>query len=148
LAKTQLGNSTGLEILANIMKHCDVKTTRHIMNGLQRDVPHVVQELRKKILMFEDLAFADARGVQKLLKLIRVRDLAVSLKGAAPAVLKNLANNMSQRGISDLKEEITMIGTARESDVNAARERIMLIVNELVDSKEMFINRSDSDLVY
>jgi len=148
LAKTQLGASTGLEILANIMRHCDAKTNRHIMNGLQKDVPHVVLELRKKIMMFEDLAYADARGVQKLLKLIRTRDLAVSLKGAPPAVLKNLANNMSQRGLSDLKGEITLIGPAREADVEAARERIMAVVAELINNKELYISRPNDDLVY
>lgn len=118
------------------------------MNGLQKDIPQVVVELRKKILMFEDLAYADARGVQKLLKIIRTRDLAVSLKGAPPAVLKNLAANMSQRGLTDLKGEITGIGQARESEVDAARERIMAVVNELITSKELFINRPTEDVVY
>lgn len=147
MAKTQLGAITGLEILANIMRHCDTKTNRNIMNGLARDVPQVVLELRKKILMFEDLAYADARGVQKLLKLIRTRDLAVSLKGAPPAVLKNLANNMSQRGLSDLKSEITLIGPAREAEVEAARERIMNVVAELINGKELYINRPNDGLI-
>lgn len=117
------------------------------MTGLAKDAPQVVLELRKKILMFEDLAYADTRGVQKLLKTIRTRDLAVSLKGAPPAVLKNLANNMSQRGLSDLKSEITLIGPARESEVDAARERIMSVVAELINSKEMFINRPNDGLI-
>jgi len=147
LAKTQLGASTGLEILANIMRHCDAKTNRNIMTGLAKDIPQVVLELRKKILMFEDLAYADPRGVQRLLKLIRPRDLAISLKGAPPAVLKNLANNMSQRGLSDLKSEITLIGPARESDVDAARERIMNVVSELINSKELFINRPNDGMI-
>lgn len=147
MAKTQLGANTGLEILANIMRHCDSKTNRNIMTGLAKDVPQVVLELRKKILMFEDLAYADARGVQKLLKIIRTRDLAVSLKGAPSAVLKNLASNMSQRGLGDLKGEIALIGPARESEVEAARERIMGAVGELINSKEMFINRPNDGLI-
>lgn len=148
MAKTQHGNSSGLEILANIMRHCDGKTNRHILNGLQKDIPHLVVELRKRILVFDDLAYADARGVQKLLKIIRVKDIAISLKGAPQAVLKNIAANMSQRGLSDLKVEITTIGQARESEVDAARERIMTVVTELINSKELFINRPTDDLVY
>ena len=146
MAKTNLGTSPGLEFFENIMRLCDAKTIRHIMNGLQKDVPHVVLELRKKIMMFEDLAYADARGVQKLLKLIITRDLAVSLKGAPPAVLKNLANNMSQRGLSDLKGEITLIGPAREADVEAARERIMAEVAKLLNKKEFFLKPPKYDL--
>ncbi|HNX76473.1 MAG TPA: FliG C-terminal domain-containing protein [Candidatus Rifleibacterium sp.] len=147
MAKTQLGSVTGLEILANIMRHCDSKTNRNIITGLSKAAPQVVPELRKKILLFDDLAYADQRGVQRLLKLIRTRDLAVSLKGAPAAVLKNLANNMSQNGLSDLKNEITRIGPAREADVDAARERIMGVVAELMNNKEMFINRPNDGML-
>ena len=148
MAKSQLGNSTGLEILTNIMQHCDTKTNRNILTGLQKDIPNLVIELRKKIMLFDDLAYADARGVQKLLKIIRVRDLALSLKGAPPSVLKNLATNMSQRGLSDLKGEITVIDQARESEIEAARERIMTVVLELINSRELFINRPNNALLY
>lgn len=148
MAKSQLGSSTGLEILANILRHCDGKTNRHILSGLQKDVPHVVTELRKHILLFDDLAFADSRGMQKLLKIIRIRDLAISLRGASQAVLKNIAANMSQRALADLKSEIATSGTARESEVDAARERIMAVVAELINSKELFINRSTDNPAY
>jgi len=148
LAKTQLGNNTGLEILANIMRHCDAKTNRHILGGLQKDLPQVVLELRRHILLFDDLAYADPRGLQRLLKIIRIRDLAVSLQGAPATVLKNIAANMSQRALSDLKDEITRLGKAREQEVDAARDRIMAVVAELIKSKELFLSRPSNDLIY
>lgn len=148
MAKSQLGSSTGLEILANILRHCDGKTNRHILSGLQKEIPQVVTELRKHILMFDDLAYADSRGMQKLLKLVRVRDLAISLKGASQAVLKNIAANMSQRALADLKNEISTIGAVRESESDAARERIMAVFAELINSKDLFIHRPTDDLAY
>ncbi|MBU1108844.1 MAG: hypothetical protein KKB51_19360 [Candidatus Riflebacteria bacterium] len=148
MANRQLGNSTGLEILANIMRHCDAKTNRHILGGLQKDLPQVVLELRRHILLFDDLAYADSRGLQRLLKTIRIRDLAISLQGAPTAVLKNIAANMSQRALNDLKEEITRLGRARESEVDAARDRILAVVAELMNSKELFLSRPSDDLAY
>ncbi|EKD81679.1 MAG: hypothetical protein ACD_39C01694G0003 [uncultured bacterium] len=148
MAKTQLGTSSGLEILANILRHCDARTNRHILGGLQKDLPQVVLELRRHILLFDDLAYADARGLQRLLKIIRIRDLAISLQGAPSAVLKNIAANMSQRALNDLKDEITRLGRAREQEVDAARDRIMAVVAELLNGKEMFINRPNDDLAY
>lgn len=148
MARSQLGSSTGLEILANILRHCDGKTNRHILSGLQKDIPQIAAQLRRQILTFDDLAFADSRGMQKLLKIIRIRDLAISLKGASQAVLKNIAANMSQRALADLKSEITNIGNARESEVEAARERITAVLTELINSKELFINRPADDLAY
>ncbi|MEW6709976.1 MAG: FliG C-terminal domain-containing protein, partial [Candidatus Riflebacteria bacterium] len=110
---SQLETSTGMEILARIMRHCDAKTNRNILNGLQKDVPHLASELRKKILTFDDLAYADARGIQKMLKLIPLRDLALALKGTPQAVLKNIAMNMSPRNLQDLKAEIAATGPSR-----------------------------------
>ena len=145
---SQLETSTGMEILARIMRHCDSKTNRNILSGLQKDVPHLALELRKKILTFEDLAFADGRGIQKLLKSIRLRDLAVALKGTPQTVLKNIAMNMSQRNLADLKTEITAAGPSREEDIQAAQDRILAVVSQMVSNREMFINRQNDDLVY
>jgi flagellar motor switch protein FliG len=139
---------TGVEILANILKHCDSKTNRHIIGGLQKDLPDIARELRKRILTFDDLAYGDPRGIQKLIKLISIKDLAVSLKGASERVLKNLAENMSQRSLRDLREEISLIGRASEADAELARERIMLVVSDLIRNRELFINRPGDDLVY
>lgn len=143
-----LETSTGLEILANILRHCDSKTNKNVLVGLEKDVPHLAQELRKRILTFDDLAYADPRGVQKLIKLIRFRDLAIALKGSSHAVLKHIASNMSKRNLHDLKAEITAAGPTRESEVETARERIMQIVAELISKKELFINRPTDDLIY
>lgn len=145
---SQLGHSTGLEILANILRHCDSKTNRHILNGLQKDIPQLVQELRKRILTFDDLAHADERGIQRMLKMIRLRDLATALKNSPQAVLKNIAANMSQRSLQDLKSEITATGPSRDLEIEAARDRIMSVVAELINNRELFINRPTDNMVY
>lgn len=148
MARSRMETSTGMEILANILRHCDYKTNRNILTGLEREIPQVAAELRKKIISYDDLAYADVRGIQTLLKIVRTRDLAMSLKGATQDVLKNIASNLSARALNDLKEEITLIGPVREAEVETARERVMTVATELIKNKEMFINRPTDDLVY
>ena len=148
MARSRMETSTGMEILASILRHCDYKTNRNILTGLEREIPHVAVELRKKIITYDDLAYADVRGIQTLLKIVRARDLAMSLKGATQDVLKNIASNLSARALNDLKEEITLIGPVREADVEIARERVMTVAVELIKNKEMFINRPNDDMVY
>ena len=145
---SQLGTKSGIEILADILKHCDAKTNKNILTGLEKDLPQVVSQLRRQIITFEDLAYCDPRGTQKLLKMISLRDLAVSLKGAPELVLKNLASNMSQRALQDLKEEITLSGPARAEDVENARARIIEVVSQLLNKREIFINRPGEPLAY
>lgn len=139
---------TGIDVLAGILKHCDSKTTGNVLKGLEKDLPQVVVSLRQRILTFDDLAYADARGIQRLLKVISLRDLATSLKNAPEGILRNVAENLSPRALCDLKEEIQYIKSATPTETERARERIMFHVAKLISDKEMFINRSANDLVY
>ena len=132
---------TGVDVLAGILKHCDSKTNSNVLNGLEKEHPHIVIALRRKILTFDDLEYADSRGIQRLLKVISLRDLAISLKKAPEGILRNIAENMSPRALCDLKEEIQYIKSATTTETERARERIMLSVVKLIAEKEMFINR-------
>ncbi len=131
----------GIDILADILQYTEPATVERIMKGLQAQLPKVVGELRRRLLMFDDLGYADARGVQKLLKRITLRDLALALKGAPDSVLQNLGNNMSQRMIQDLRDEITSLGMKPAGEIESARTRIMGIVRELINNRELFIER-------
>ena len=138
-------NLTGVEILANIMQHCTPQTNRNIMNGLQTSMPDIVTKLRQKILIFEDLAYADSRGIQKLIKMINMRDLAIAVVGCSETLVKNIAQNLSQNRMADFKSEITLVGQVSQKDIYEARDRIMSIVLELLESRDLFINRPGND---
>lgn len=112
------------------------------MKNLQTQMPQVVSELRRRLLVFEDLGHIDPRGVQKLLKRITMRDLALSLKGAPDSVLQNLGTNMSQHMIQDLRDEISAIGPRPAAEIEAARARILGIVRDLITHRELYIDRS------
>lgn len=125
-------------MLADILVHCEPETNEHILSSLRKVLPQAADELKKKIVTFDDLGRADSAGVQKLLRRVSLRDLAISLKGAAEGVLANLAQNMSSRAVEDLREEITVIGSAPQKEVEAARRRILGVLCELRDKKELF----------
>lgn len=144
-------NSTGLEILSNILQFCDSKTTTRLIHGLQKDrtIPQsVVSKLRQTVILFEDLAYADQRGLEKLLQGISFKDLALALKGAPDGVTRNVASAMSQNMFSDLKTEIALAKNATESDINASRERILATVKALVRSHNLYIDKPDESRIY
>ena len=136
----------GVDILAAIMQHCNPSTNRNIMGGLSKTLPRVVDELKQTIRTFEDLAYADTRGMQKLLKLVSTKDLALALRGTAHEVIQNIALNMSKNKFADLKNEIAMNKTVSQNDIFAARDQIMTVVMELIEMNELYINRPGSRL--
>ena len=138
-----LSTRRGIDILADIMRFTEPKCTHHILTSLAADNPRIAAELRRRLVLFEDLAYADPRGVRHLLKLTTLRDLALAMKGAPAQVLLNLANNMSKRSIEDLREEITFLGPTPSTEIDGARARIMKTVNTLLASKELYFTRGD-----
>lgn len=135
----------GIDILADIMQYMEPAASRTLLKNLQASVPAVAGELRKRLFSFEDLAFGDARGLQKLLKTTTLRDLALALKGAGETVLQRLAENMSQRAIEDLREEITHLGPRRAGEIEEARRRITATARQLMEKRELFIQKGRPD---
>lgn len=111
-------------------------------------MPQIAQQLKEKILTFEDLQFVDQNGMRRLLKLVQTRELAIAIKGASQGVLKNVASNMSRRLLEDLKEEVKLIGPVRESEIDRAQDDIMVIVNRLISNNQLYINKGNDKLVY
>ena len=136
-------NRSSVDVLASIMQHCNSATNSNIMSGLSKDsgMTKVTAELRLKVRTFEDLAYADARGMQKLIKLITTKDLATALRGASQNVIQNIASNMSRNNFVDLKFEIDRTKNISQNDIFEARDRIMKVVSELITLNELYINR-------
>ncbi len=136
-------NRSSVDILASIMQHCNSATNSNIMAGLSKDkeTTKVTAELKLKVRTFDDLAYVDARGMQKLLKLASIKDLATALRGANQSVIQNVASNMSRNNFLDLKYEIDMTKNISQKDIFEARDRILEIVSELISLNELYINR-------
>ena len=76
-----------------------------------------------------------------------MRDLAIALKGAPQEVLQHLAENMSQRAIQLLQDEIRNLGPSRSSEIEIARSRIVHLAKELINKHQMYVNNSTDRLV-
>lgn len=137
----------GVDILADILRHTDSATTRRILRDLQKDIPRVAAELKQRIFTFDDLEFADPKGLQRLLKLVTLRDLALALKGAPEEVLGHIAHLMSRHALEDLRDEIAVLGRSSVHEVEGARDRIMEIVRRLMERNEIYFIRTNEDWV-
>jgi flagellar motor switch protein FliG len=149
-----LANRTrGIDILVDILQYCDTKTQTDIIAGLtpileQERRPDLLSELRKQIILFEDLAYANQAGVQMLLKYVTIKDLAVALIGAPESVVKNIAAAMSKNMFNDLKAEATLRKNVSQSEISLAKERIINEVKGLMKENRLYIDKPDSNKIY
>ena len=76
-----MANKTrGIDILTDILRYCDTKTQTDIIVGLtpfleKEKRPDLIAELRKQIVLFDDLAYANLEGIQMLLKYVSIKGM-------------------------------------------------------------------------
>lgn len=131
----------GIEILSSILRHTDPTTTRNLLANLSVQAPEIATALRPHLLSFDDLAFADHRGVQRMLKMVDPHDLALALKGATPAVVERIAANLSRHALEQIRDDIASLGPRRASEIAAAQDTLVKLMRGLIDAQQMYLER-------
>lgn len=93
------------------------------------------------IFVFDDIVTLGDRSVQKLLREVDQKDLAIALKACKKETLDKVCQNMSKRSAAMLIEDIEYMGAMKKADIQAAQDRIASTVLRLGDSGEIVIPR-------
>ena len=104
-----------------------------------------MDEIRKKMFVFEDILSLDDRSIQRVLREVDNNELAVALKGANEEVQALIFNNLSKRLGTMIKEDMEYMGPVRLKDVEEAQQKIVNIIRKLEDSAEIIISRGGGD---
>jgi flagellar motor switch protein FliG len=86
---------------------------------------------------FEDLASLERAALQKIMREVEMRDLAVALKVASSNLQETLLACVSKRAAAAVKEEIDLLGSVKKCDVEAAQRRIIESVRRLESEGEV-----------
>ena len=97
---------------------------------------------------FDDIILLQDRSIQKVLKEIDQKELAMALKGASDEVKDKVFTNMSSRASDFIKEEMEYMGPVRLKGVEEAQQRIVGVIRRLEEAGEIFISRGgEEDMV-
>ncbi len=135
----------GLGVLSAILQHYDPAQERALLANLATQAPEVAVAVRQRLITFSDLAYADNRGVQLLLKSVPARDLALAMKAAEPTVVEKFALNMSRRALEQLRSDIAALGPRPAREVHAAQDTVLKLMRAMIAQGQLFIERSAPD---
>lgn len=135
----------GIDSLVKIINSVDRGTERHILESLEKTDAELVEEIRKRMFIFEDIVKLGNPAIQRVLKEIDNRDLAIALKGSNDEVAKVIYNNISKRLQEMIKEDIQYMGPIRVRDVEEAQQKIVNEIRKLDDAGEIIISRNEED---
>ncbi len=138
----------GVGRLADILNQIDSDSSDLILNEMDEQDPDLAAMTRQGMFVFEDLVLVDDKGLQKLLRSVETKDLAVALKGATEDVKQKVFSNMSERAGEMVADEIESAGSVRMKDVELAQMMITKIIQDLHQKNEIIIaGRGGEELV-
>lgn len=137
----------GTSALAAILNRSDRQVERQVLATLDGTDPELAEEIRRKLFTFEEVLTLDDRALQKVVRVIQPKVLALALKGATEDVSAPFLRNLSEEAAADLLEEIEALGQQRRSDVEGAQLDIARKVRDLEVEGEIVIVRKGDDVV-
>ncbi len=131
----------GVKEVAEILNNIDRGSEKAIMSALEERDPELAEEIARLMFTFDDLIKVEDSGIQKALREIDQRDLALALKTANDDLAEKILRNMSERARTMIKEEMEYMGPVKLKNVEESQMKIVTIIRRLEDSGDIAINR-------
>jgi flagellar motor switch protein FliG len=135
----------GVQPVAEMLNVMDKNTETAIMSRLEEKAPLLAEEIRKLMFVFEDITKIDDRGIQALMKEVDNSKLLLALKTSSEEIKNKIFKNMSARAVEMIKEDLSNMGPARLSDVEAAQQEIVNVARRLEGEGKILIARGGSE---
>jgi len=134
--KTSAG---GVKALADILNQGERTLEEEVLSAIEEKDNEVAGQVRKLMFVFDDILLLDDRSMQRVLREVDSKDLAVALKGADEKIKEKIFKNISERAAAMIQEEIDYMGPKRVSEVEAAQQAITEDIRKLEESGEIMI---------
>ena len=135
----------GVKTLVEIINWVDRTTEKTILESLTETSPELADEVKKLMFVFEDIILLDDGSIQKVLREVDAKELALALKAVGEEVQNRIYKNMSERAATMLKEDMEFMGPVRLRNVEEAQQRIVGIIRRLEESGEIVIARGGGE---
>lgn len=138
-------NAGGIKSLVEVLNRADRSTEKTIIESLEEQNPDLAEEIKKLMFVFEDIVLLDDRSLQRVLKDVESRDLALAMKAANDEVKAKIFKNMSERMASIIKDELDFMGPVRLRDIEEVQQRVVAQIRKLEEMGEIIIGRGGQD---
>ncbi|MCX7879661.1 MAG: flagellar motor switch protein FliG [Ignavibacteria bacterium] len=134
-----LATAGGAQLVANILNKSNTTIAKSMLEHIEEKDYGLALEIKRLMFLFEDIVTLDDRSIQRILREVDKRDLALSLKVADEKVKQKIFKNMSERAAAVVKEELEFMGPVKLREVEAAQMRIVDIIKRLEEQEEIVI---------
>lgn len=145
--QSEMHRAGGPAAVAGVLNLLHGALEKTLIEKIQDRDQALAEQIKNLMFVFEDLASLDDRALQRLLRDVDAKSLALALKGASSDLKDRIMGQMSQRAVASLKEEMEMLGPVRMRDVEVAQMQIVGQVRTLEEAGEIVIGSGDEVVV-
>jgi len=135
----------GVKSAAEMLNMVGQRFEKHILTGISRENPNIAVEIKNLMFVFEDIISLDDRSMQRVLKEVDNRDLAMAMKAASEDLKKKILSNMSKRAAEMINEELSYMGPVRLREVEEVQQKIIDVIRRLEDEGEIVLRTHSFD---
>lgn len=142
-----LSNAGGPAAVAAMLNLLQGTLEKQILEKIASMDPALSEQIKNLMFVFEDLRGVGDREIQRILREVDMKTLALALKGASAELRQRLTSQMSQRAVQSLTDEMETLGPTRMKDVETAQAQIVTHARALEDAGEIVLNAAGDELV-
>jgi flagellar motor switch protein FliG len=151
--REQLGDVFGADMrstggayaVAEILNSASRAAEKNILDHLRERDPELAMEITNLMFLFEDLITLSDDSIQKIIKEVDTKSLAMALKATSDELQAKVFNNMSERAGGMLRDELEFLGAVRVSEVEDAQGLILDVVRRLDEAGDISIVRGEAE---
>ena len=142
-----LSRRGGAEAAAHLLNRLENKMGKSILAKIEERNAVLGTAIRRKMFTFDDFSRVSSPDLQRILREVETRDLAIALKSARETLKKGFFSGMSRRAAEGLKEEMEMLGPVRMKDVEGAQDRLIAAARTLEEKGEITLVEEEANAV-
>ena len=143
-----LAAAGGAKLVANILNKSNNASVKSIMETIEDSDTNLAIEIKRLMFLFDDIIMIDDKGIQRILREVDKKDLALSLKVGDDKIREKFFKNMSERAGAVVKEELEFMGPVKLKEVEAAQMRIVDVVKQLEEQEEIVVGGRGKEDVF
>ncbi len=144
-----VGKLGGSKCLAGILNRLSVTLTKDILTKMEDIDPEITYEVKRLMFIFDEIINISDKDIQKILREVDRKDLALALKISEEKLKEKIFKNMSERAADLLREELQYMGMVKLKEVEGAQGKIIDVIKALEENGEISLNlRGGPEEVY
>ena len=141
LASEEYTTTGGVTTLAEVLNLVDRSTEKSIMGTLEEKSPDLAEQVKKQMLVFEDIVLLSDQAVRKVIREVDSETITKALKSVDASIQAKIFSNVSKRNAAYMKQDLEMMGPVRLSDVEDCQQKIVDAVRRLEESGSIIVAR-------